>query len=81
MKALEKEWIKYRDACYPEGLPKFQETETRQAFYAGCLVVLKTAVEGIQSKSEEQAYQHLIAVINEAETVCSERIYEMKGRN
>jgi len=40
---LEKEWLKYRDACYPPGsgpTSPVQIHETRQAFYAGGFVVI-----------------------------------------
>jgi hypothetical protein len=81
---LESQWQEYRDACYPTKngpLPQFQETETRQAFFAGCLVVLKFAVESSKNLSEEEAFKNIVSLITEAQTVCSQRIYEMKGRN
>jgi len=81
---LESQWLEYRDACYPPKngkLDRQQEVETRQAFFAGCLVVLKFAVEGSASLPEEQAYKLIGSLINEAQLVCSQRIYEMKGRN
>lgn len=84
MNTLESQWKEYRDACYPPKngklLPR-QETETRQAFFAGCLVVLKHAVESSQDLPEEQAYKQIVALITEAQKVCSERVYEIKGWN
>lgn len=81
---LESQWQIYRDACYPAQngpLPLQQEIETRQAFFAGCLVVLKFATESSQNLPEEAAYKNIVSLITEAQTVCSQRIYEMKGRN
>jgi hypothetical protein len=80
---LEDQWKIYRDACYPPQngkLDALQETETRQAFFAGCLVVLQLATESSQDMPEEQAYRHIMGLIKEAQTVCSQRCYEMKGR-
>lgn len=84
MNKLEDQWIIYRDACYPKHkgeLSKHQETETRQAFFAGCLVVLEFATKTAQSLPEEQAYKQIMALINEAQTVCSQRVYQLKGSN
>jgi hypothetical protein len=84
MTTLESQWLQYRDACYPPKNGKLelqQEIETRQAFFAGCLVVLKFAVESSQNLPEEQAFNQIVALINESQTVCSQRVYEMKGRN
>lgn len=81
---LESQWKIYRDACYPAKngpLPPQQEIETRQAFFAGCLVVLKFAVESSANLPEEQAYKKIASLITEAQTVCLQRIDEMKGRN
>lgn len=84
MRTLEKRWIEYRDACYPPKngpMNKIQETETRQAFFAGCLVVLKHAVESSADMPEEQAMTYIGNLIKEAQEVCSQRVYEMKERN
>lgn len=78
---LESQWIIYRDACYPVGLPKNQEIETRQAFFSGCLVVLKFAVESSQAMPEDQAFGTIVGLISEAQMVCSMRVSEMKARN
>ncbi len=81
---LENQWKVYRDACYPPGkitIDTVQESETRQAFFAGCLVVLKLAVESSDGLPEDQAYEKVCALITEAQKVCRQRIYEMKGRN
>ena len=84
MKTLESQWEIYRDACYPKKngkLDPVQEIETRQAFFAGCLVVLKFATESSQNLPEEQAYKHIVSLISEAQKACSNRVYEMKQRN
>jgi hypothetical protein len=84
MNTLQSQWEIYRDACYPPKngpLHPMQETETRQAFFAGCLVVLKFATESAANLPQEQAYQQIVALITEAQMVCSQRAYEMKGRN
>lgn len=84
MKNLESQWIVYRDACYPPKngkLDVLQETEIRQAFFAGCLVVLGFSVESARNLSEDQAVRQIASLIREAQTVCSQRVYEMKGRN
>lgn len=84
MNTLESQWQIYKNACYPAKngpLSPQQEIETRQAFFAGCLVVLKFATESSESLPEEQAYRNIVALITEAQTVCSQRVYEMKARN
>jgi hypothetical protein len=81
---LEQQWIQYRDACYPPDKTKLdplQESETRQAFYAGNLLALKIVVESSAYLSEEAAFQNIKNLIKNAQTVCREHIYEMKGRN
>lgn len=81
---LEDLWREYRDACYPPKngpLDKLQEVETRQAFYAGCLVAIKVMLESSVGMTEEDALKNISNLRNEAETVCRQRIYEMKGRN
>ena len=81
---LEAQWIVYRDACYPPAkvkLDQFQESETRQAFYAGILLALKIAVESSVNLSEEAAFQNIKNLIDNAQTVCRERVYELKGQN
>jgi len=77
-------WIEYRDACYPPKngkLDPVQETETRQAFYAGILTALKVTVESSENMTEEAAFQKIKTMIDETQAVCRNRIYEMKGRN
>lgn len=77
-------WREYRDACYPPKngkLDPLQETETRQAFYAGCLIAAKTLLESSVHMTEEQAMRNIQTLIDETQRVCRERIYEMKGRN
>lgn len=81
---LETLWCEYRDACYPPKngkLDKLQETETRQSFYAGCLIAIKVMIESSVGLTEEQAMQNINNLRNEAETVFRQRIFEMKGRN
>jgi hypothetical protein len=77
-------WLQYRDACYPPGKTKIepiQETETRQAFFAGCLIAAKILVESSVNLTEEQACRNIQTFLDEAQAVCRERIFEMKGRN
>lgn len=77
-------WIEYRDACYPPKngkLDPLQETETRQAFYAGMLTASKVLVESSANMTEEEAMRNIKTMIDEAQAVCRARIYEMKGRN
>ena len=77
-------WIEYRDACYPPKngkLDPLQETEMRQAFYAGILIASKVLVESSAHMTEEQAVQNIKNLTDEAQAVCRNRIYEMKGRN
>lgn len=82
MTALEQQWKTYRNACYGPGpIPTLQESETRQAFYAGCLVVLKLAVESVAGLPADEANQQISAMIKDAQDVCRQRIYEMRGRN
>lgn len=81
---LEDLWREYRDACYPPKngkLDALQETETRQSFYAGCLIAIKVMLESSVGMTEEAAMQNINNLRNEAETVCRRRIYEMKQRN
>jgi len=77
-------WIEYRDACYPPKngkLDPLQETETRQAFYAGILTAAKVVVESSAHMTEEEALRNIKTMIDETQAVCRSRIYEMKGRN
>lgn len=84
MKTLEDQWRQYRDAVYPAKnwpLDKFQETETRQAYFAGCLTFMTFAMAASRDMSEGDAFRFIAGLQKEAETVCKQRIYEMKGRN
>lgn len=84
MNTLESQWEIYRDACYPPKngkLAPIQEIETRQAFFAGCLVVLKIASESSANLTEEQACKTIVSLINEAEEACLQHIHAMKCRN
>ena len=81
---LENLWIEYRDACYPPKNGKLdtqQETETRQAFFAGCLIAIKVLVESSAALTEDQAMHNIKNLRDEATMVCTQRIYEMKARN
>ena len=81
---LEYQWREYRDACYPPKnghLNKLQESEIRQAFFAGCLIAVKVVMESSIEMTTEEAFINISNLRNEAETVCRQRIYEMKGRN
>lgn len=77
-------WIEYRDACYPPKngkLVPLQETETRQAFYAGILIAARVLIESSANMTEEEAARNIKNLIDETQAVCRNRIYEMKGRN
>lgn len=81
---LEQEWRKYRDACYPPHkgeLDPVQEAETRSAYFAACLTVLKFAVEGAHQLPEDQAMGFIAGLIKEAQTVCAQRVYELRAGN
>lgn len=81
---LEDLWREYRDACYPpkDGpLDKLQESEARQAFFAGCLIAVKVVMESSIEMTPEEAFRNISNLRNEAVTVCRQRIYEMKGKN
>lgn len=81
---LEDLWREYRDACYPPkngAITKIQETETRQAFFAGCLIAVKVLIESSTEMTPEEAFRNISNLRNEAVTVCRQRIYEMKGKN
>jgi hypothetical protein len=81
---LEAQWLEYRDACYPAKNGKLeaqQEIETRQSFYAGCLIAIKVMIESSVGMTEEAAMQNINNLRNEAEKTCRQRIYEMKARN
>lgn len=81
---IEEQWRVYRDACYPPSkgaISDQQEIECRQAFFAGVLLALKIAVESSIALSEEAAFKNVKNMIDEAQTVCRSRIYEMRQRN
>lgn len=77
-------WREYRDACYPPAkmkLDALQESETRQAFYAGCLTAAKILVDSSQHMDEATALRNIKLFIDEATAVCKERTYELRGQN
>ena len=81
---LEEQWIQYRNACYPPKngpISKLQETETRQAFFAGCLVAINVVADGIRNHAPVDAVKNIKALRAEADAVCRQRIYEMRERN
>jgi hypothetical protein len=45
MKTLEAEWNGYRDKMYPDGVSRIQETESKQAFFAGAAEVAARITE------------------------------------
>lgn len=81
MKTLQDEWSSYRDACYPEGLPADQNRECHQAFFAGCLVVLKFATDASADLPEAEARKFVAGIIREAQEVCQQRVNQLKGNN
>lgn len=81
MSALEKEWRLYRDACYADGpISAVQATETRQAFYAGCLVMLHLVLQRSRLP-EDEANREIGKLMAETRAVCRERMKQMKDRN
>lgn len=84
MNYLESAWKEYRDACYAGSVGKLdplQEVETRQAFFAGCLVALMRVKNVAQDSQGEDAFKEFCALLTEAQTVRVQRCYEVKGRN
>lgn len=78
---LEQQWLKYRNACYPNGIPSLQESEIRQAFFAASMVVLCDVFESVNKLTEDEAVKHLENLMDEAETVCSQRCHQLRSRN
>lgn len=81
---LENEWNKYRRACYPKGCTKLQETETRQAFFAGIVVLydlLDRAIAAYPEEEDPTATRLMEGWKAEAQGVCQERSFELKSRN
>ena len=81
---LEEEWRQYRDACYPPHqirLTALQESETRQAFFAGVLVALKVTTESATLLPEHLAQRNIENMNKEALTVCKQRSYYLKNQN
>ena len=62
-------------------ISKLQETETRQAFFAGCLVAINVVADGIRNHAPVDAVKNIKALRAEADAVCKQRIYEIKERN
>lgn len=80
MNILKVEWERYRNRCYSSRIPKEQEKELEQTFYAGCLVSL-TAVQIAAELPEITAEAALGALLDEANTYCQNRIAERKVVN
>jgi hypothetical protein len=81
MTTLEKEWVIYRDACYPPLSPDgplsaIQERETRQAFFAGCFLILNVAINGPMAEGPRV----LAAWMKEAETFHMANMDELERR-
>lgn len=74
MKTLEEHWITYKTACYPNGIPSHQERECHQAFFSGALIALNDIVASCSELSEEQAYNTILKLIEEAEAKCIEYV-------
>lgn len=84
MNTLETEWQKYRDACYPpENGPihPLQAVETRQAFFAGCTVTLRTLLVAADKMSDGDAFKLVERMLDEVQSVAEQRKLEMEGRN
>lgn len=80
-KTLQADWAKYRDACYPDGIPADQNRECHHAFFAGALSVLSQMVESADKLSEDEGAKLLGALIQEAQGRCQEIADVMKARN
>lgn len=58
MNLLEAKWIEYRNSAYPPDkgpISPIQERETKQAFFAACLVVMGIIGECLDKPEEEVA--------------------------
>lgn len=81
---LEREWIKYRNACYPTGCTKLQESECRQAFFAGIVTLFNLMDRAITQFPEEDdptVARLMDKLRTEAHGVCHERSLELGSRN
>lgn len=81
---VEELWREYRDACYPPKngkLDPVQETETRQAFYAGMLTASKVMLESAVNMTEEEAMRNMKTMMDYTQDVCRARIYELERLN
>lgn len=84
MKLLEREWLEYRDNCYPPDKIKLsvtQDKETRQAFMSGCFLMITLIMDVTATQSEQDAETSLKSLLDEAYTECKERARELKTRN
>ena len=80
MNSLQDHWREYRDACYPTGIPAEQNLECHQAFFAGCLVALRSCT-ALAAMTDDDALRELQRLLTEAETVCAARAQTLKERN
>lgn len=80
MQTLNAQWLEYWKLCHPNGTEKVQETETHQAFFAGCLCAMNSCV-ALAELSNEEAERELSKLIQEAEQTCAIRAGVMKARN
>lgn len=80
MSSLQDLWREYRDQCYPEGMIAEQNKQLHQAFFAGCLVSLRSCVS-LAAMTDDDAVKELGKLLTEAETICSHRAKSCKERN
>lgn len=77
---MQEEWKRYRDACYPKGLPADQNCECHQAFFGGALAVL-SALDAIADLDDNAAVNALEEMRQETIEVCRARADTLKNRN
>lgn len=70
--AIEKEWLRYRTACFPDGkVSPVQDRETRQAFFAGALVACGLMTD-VAKLPDEDAEKALVRLMKDAVGGCKE---------
>lgn len=52
---IARDWIAYRDACYPDGCSALQAKETRQAFFAGATAFFLQTMRATELPKEQAA--------------------------
>lgn len=80
MKATEKAWNEYRDACYPSGITPVQESECSQAFFAGCMwTIMQLRNIANDVESEQSGAEQLDALYKQIEASAKPRTGDGKS--